>query len=127
MLPTPYLSKVTANYSWKRNITDGFNINPSVTYGSRNYPTIKSLHRLPSSSSEDISDVVNLAVGTDQSTIELIGDLNLESGSFARRGQLYFNSSFCKQNHRHKGRVLNRDVTVIGVSSKWLAASSNAH
>lgn len=110
----------TTRYSWKKDINDGFNINPNLNYPiNPGAPVMRQLIQLPSSASAS-DKLVTLLVGTTVSTIEVLGDLDMATGDSTTRGQLYFNSTFCPK----RGYIHARAVDSIAISSTWIAAAS---
>lgn len=110
------------NYSWSLNITEGFH--PNTEYEYRHASTYSPYSHV-SSIIQDINSTT-LLIGTTGSTIEILSDLNLDSGEYANRGQLYFDSvKYCaKYYSRDPAGYLPWAVVTMAVSEHWIAAAA---
>lgn len=105
------------NYSWSLNITEGFNPRSGYRQFKKN-SDVESIIQDGDSST--------LLIGTKGSTIEILSDLNLETGEYANRGQLYFDSTkYCnKYSNRVPVGVYPRAVVTMAMSDGWIAAGT---
>lgn len=126
------------NYSWSLDIAEGFNHNTETEY----IQDPKDSQIL--SIIQDI-DSTTLLIGTRGSTIEVLSDLNLDTGDYDKRGQLYFDSvTHCYKESTHYKRdedgnlvkdedgnyvkvvdgVRTHEVDTMAMSNDWIAAGS---